>query len=113
MKLCCASCSVISGREIQISSMPTQRGVTEFLPERGVLSLTLMGQGWVHNSNVTPSSDPTKVWGLFGMVVHIAHNTQQNFLIGSFAKSDSFHWLRQILQYLNQYPLSPDDISTR
>ena len=62
--------------------------MTEFLPKRGFLSLTLMVQGWVYNPNVTPSGYPIKFWGVFGMVAPIAHTTQQNFLIGSFAKSD-------------------------
>ena len=53
--------------------------VTEFLPKREVLSLTLTDQGWVHNPNVTCSSYPIKFWGLFGMVAPIAHTTHQNF----------------------------------
>ena len=71
--------------------------MTEFLPERGVLSLTLMDQGWAHNPNITPTSYPMKFRALFSMVTVIVHTTQQNFLIGPFAKSDSFHWLRHIL----------------
>ena len=51
-----------------------------------------------------------KLWGLFGVVALILHITQQHFLIGPFAKLDTFHWSRCILQYLNQYPHSPDDI---
>ena len=77
--------------------MPRQRRVTEFLPKRGVLSLSLMVQGWVHNPRVTPSSYPIEFWGFFGMVVPIAHTTQQTFLIGLFAKSESSHRLRHIL----------------
>ena len=96
----------------QVSSIPRQRGVTEFLPNGGVLSLTLMDKGWVHHPNVTPSRYPMKFWGLFGMVAPIAHTTQKHFLIGPFAKPDSFHWSRHILCYLNLYPFSPDDIST-
>ena len=48
------------------------------------------------------------------MVALITHTTQQHFVIGQFAKMDTSHWLRHrsILQYLNQYPLSPDHIST-
>ena len=34
----------------------------------------------------------------------VAHTTQHTFLIGRFAKSDSFHCSRCILRYLNQYP---------
>ena len=74
--------------------MPRQRGVTEFLPKRG--SLSLMGQGWVHNTNVTPSSYPTE----FGVLWHgSAYSTHHKakFSDGPFAKSDGFHWLRCIL----------------
>ena len=87
-----------------MSSLPKQRGVIEFLPERGVLSLTLKDQGWVHNPNVTPSSCQMKCW-FFGMVSPITHTTQQNFAIGPFAQLDISHWSRHILGYLNQYPL--------
>ena len=72
-----------------------------------------MDQGLIHNPNVTPSSYPTELWGLFGMVALIQHTMQQNFVIGWFAKMNTPHWLRHLSQYLNQYPLSPDDISTR
>ena len=41
------------------------------------------------------------------MVASIAHNTQQNFLIGTFAKSDGFHWSRHIL---HQYPTHPTNL---
>ena len=69
-----------------------------------------MGQGWVHNPNLTPSSYPMKFWSLFGMVMPIAHTTQQYVISDwvQFAKSDGFHWSRHNLQYLNQYPISPD-----
>ena len=30
-------------------------------------------------------------------VAHIMHTTQQTFVIGPFAKLDTFHWLRCIL----------------
>ena len=43
------------------------------------------------NPNLTPSGCPTKLWGLCGEVAHIA---QQNFVIGQFAKTKSFHWSR-------------------
>ena len=69
-----------------------------------------MDQGWTNNPNVASSRYPTNFWGLLGLVAPIVHTTQQNFLIGSFAKSDSFHWLRHCCQYLNQYPLSPNEI---
>ena len=49
------------------------------------------------------------------MVAPIGHTTQQKFLIGSFAISESVHWLKcilRILQYLNQYPPSSNKIST-
>ena len=82
------------GREIQVSSLPRQKGVTEFQPERRSLSLTLTDQSWTNNPNVTPSSYPIKIWHLFDMVAPIAHIIQQNFLIGLFAKSDTFHWSR-------------------
>ena len=42
--------------------------------------------------NVTPSGDPMKFSHFFGMVAPIVHTTQQKFLIGLFAKSDTFHW---------------------
>ena len=90
--------------------MPRQRGEIEFLPKR-ILSLTLMGQRWVQNPNLTLSSYPMKFRGLLGMVVPLAHHTAK-FSDGSFAKSDSFHWSRCILWYLNQYPISHDNIST-
>ena len=69
-----------------------------------------MDQGSTNNPNVGSSSYQTKFWGLLDLVAPIVHTTQQNFLIGSFAKSDSFHWLRHRYQYLNQYPLSPNVI---
>ena len=52
-----------------------------------------------HNPNVTPSGYLTKLCGLFGMVglTYIVHTTQQIFLIGLLAKSDSSHLLRHIL----------------
>ena len=56
-----------------------------------------MDQGWDHNPNVTLSGYPIKFWGLFGMVDHIMHTTQQNFVVGPFAKMNTFHWSRHIL----------------
>ena len=52
----------------------------------------LMAQEWIHNPSVTPSSYPIKFWGLFGEVSHITHMTQQNFVIGQFAKMNIVHW---------------------
>ena len=49
---------------------------------------------------------------LFGKVAHITHTTQQNFVIGQFAKMNIFHWSRHPWQYLNQYLLAPNKIST-
>ena len=69
--------------------------LTEFLPKTGALSLTLMEQGWTHSPKVNPSGYPTKFWCLFGVVAPIAHNTE-NFLIGPFAISDTFHWSRHM-----------------
>ena len=37
-----------------------------------------------------------KLWGLFSRIFTIACSTQQDFQIGLFAKSDSFHWSRRI-----------------
>ena len=71
-----------------------------------------MDQEIIHYPNVTPSSYSMKFWGLFGMEAHLPHTTQQNFVIGEFAKMNTIHWLRHLWQYINQYPLSPDDIST-
>ena len=87
------------------------KGSDRILPKRGVISLTLNDQGWVHNPNITPRGYPIKFWCLFGMVAPIAHTTQQTFLFCPSAKSDTFQWLRQILQYLNQSPLSPNNNS--
>ena len=56
-----------------------------------------MDQGWVPNPNVAPCSYPTKLWGLFGMVAPTMPTTQQNFVIGPFAKMETSHWLRHIL----------------
>ena len=75
-----------------MSSMPRQRGVTEFQPKRVLLSLTLMDQGQTNNHNVIPSSYPMKFWGLLAMVAPLAHVTQQKFLIGSYSKFEIFHW---------------------
>ena len=65
--------------------------LTEFLPKRGVLSLTLMYQGWIHNPNITTSGYQTKFWGSFGEIAHIAHIIQQNFVIGQVAKMEFIH----------------------
>ena len=45
-----------------MSSLPRQSGVTEFLPERGVLSLTLMFQGFLHTL-MQPKQLPNKILG--------------------------------------------------
>ena len=34
-----------------------------------------------------------RIWGLLGRVATVAHTTEQNFLIGSFAKLEIFHCL--------------------
>ena len=57
-------------------------------------TLPLMDQGLIHNPNVSPTSYAMKLWGLFDKVAHIAHITQQNFVIGQFAKMQFFHWSR-------------------
>ena len=80
-----------------MSTLPRQRGVTEFLHKIQVLSLTLMDEGLIHNPHVTPSAYPMKFWDLFGMVALIPHTTQQSFVIGQFAKMDTSHWLRCLL----------------
>ena len=46
----------------------------------------------------------------FGKVAHIA---QENVVIGLAAKTASFHWSRHPWQYLNQFQLPPNKISTR
>ena len=42
----------------------------------------------------------------------MARITQQNLLIGPFAKIDASHWLRCKLQYLTQFSLSFNTIFT-
>ena len=85
-----------------MSSLPRQRGVTEFQPERGGFSLTLTDQGQTNNRKCNPSGYPTKFWGLVGRVSTIAHTTEHTFLIGSFAKLKVFHWLKHCHQYVYQ-----------
>ena len=68
-----------------------------------------MDQGQTHNPNVTPRQLTNE---MSGMVVPIVHTTQQNFLIGPFTKSGTFHSSRLTLWYLDQYLPSPDEIST-
>ena len=53
-----------------------------------------------------------KIRGLLGRVATIAHTTEQTFLIGTFAKLKIIHWLRHCHQYLNQYVLPLNQIST-
>ena len=65
-----------------------------------------MDKGQTNNPNLTPSSYPTKFWGLLAMVAPTAHITQQNFLIGSSSKIEGFHWSRQCHQYLGPYTIS-------
>ena len=77
-----------------------------------VLSSALMYQGLIHNPNLAPIGYPMKIWGSFGKVACILSTAQQNFLIGQYAKMNMSHWLRHPWQYLNQDPLSPDNIST-
>ena len=86
--------------------------VTEFQPKGGGLSLAITDQGQTNTLNVTPSSYPTKFWGLFHRVATIAHTTEQTFLIGSFAKLEIFHWSRCCHQHLNQYALPLNQNST-
>ena len=47
------------------------------------------------------------------MVAPVAHITQQTFMIGQFAIMEFYRWLRHPWQYLNQYPPSPNETSTR
>ena len=42
------------------------------------------------------------------MVMHTAHATQPNHLIGSIPKIKLFHWPRQCHQYLSLYTISPN-----
>ena len=79
-----------------MSSLPRQRGVTEFEHKIQVLSSTVMDQGLIHNPNVTPSRHPMQFWGLFGMVALLPHTTQQTFVIGQFAKMINSHWSRHL-----------------
>ena len=88
-----------------MSSLPRQTRVTKFQPRGGGLSLTI-------TLNVTPSSYPMNVWGLLSRVAAIAHTTEQNFLIGSFAKLKIFHLLRCCHQYLTQHVLPLNQISS-
>ena len=55
-----------------------------------------MDQELIHNPNFTPSSYLTKLWGLFGMVSLIPHTTQQNYVIGQFAKMNTSIWSRYL-----------------
>ena len=61
-----------------------------------------------HNYHKTKKSCMAR-YLLFGKVAHIA---QENLVIGQFAKMNSFHWLRHPWQYLNQFTLSPNEITT-
>ena len=67
--------------------------MTLFHPKKGGLSLTLMDQGqtYSYNPKCNPKQLPNET---LGMVASTAHITQRKFLIGSFTKSDAFHWLR-------------------
>ena len=56
-----------------------------------VLSLSQMDQEGTHIPNVTLRGYPMKFWGLCGEVAHIA---QEKFVIGQFAKTESFQWSR-------------------
>ena len=63
-----------SGTEAQRSSLPKQRGVTEFQPKRVVSTLTLMDKRQTRNPNLTLKGFPEKFCSLFGQK---AHKTQQ------------------------------------
>ena len=58
-----------------MSSMTSQRGVTEFQPRELFLFLTLMDEGQPNNPNITPSGYSMKLWGLLAMVAPTAHIT--------------------------------------
>ena len=77
-----------------MSSLPRQRRVTEFQPKGGGLSLTLMDQGQTNKLNITPSMYAMKFLDMISKVATIAHTREQNYLIGSFAKLQIFHWSR-------------------
>ena len=47
-----------------MSSLPRQRGVAEFQPKGGGLSLTLMDQGQTNNPNCNPYQLPNENLGL-------------------------------------------------
>ena len=66
---------LLSGREIHMSSLPRQRGVTEFLLKRVVSIPYPNGQRRNQHPNVTPSGYPTQSMGLLAMVAPIAHIT--------------------------------------
>ena len=51
-----------SGREIQMTSMPRQRGVTEFQPKKPCLTPTLMDEGQARNPNTTYNGYKMKFW---------------------------------------------------
>ena len=51
-----------SGREIQMTSMPRQRGVTEFQPKEPCLTPTLMDEGQARNPNTTYNGCKMKFW---------------------------------------------------
>ena len=57
-----------------MSSLPYQRGVTEFSQQNCVLSQSLMVQEGTHNLNVTLKGCPKKLWSMFGQK---AHKTKQ------------------------------------
>ena len=58
-----------------MSSMTTQRGVTEFQSKELFLCLTLMDEGQTNNPNITPSGYTMKIWGLLAMVAPTEHIT--------------------------------------
>ena len=51
-----------SGREIQMTSMPRQRGVTEFQPKEPCRTPTLMDEGQSRNPNTTYNGCKMKFW---------------------------------------------------
>ena len=71
-----------------------------------------MDQGWVHNPNVTPSSYPMKFCLLFCMVAFVEYIPQKHFLIGLFAKSDTFSLAETYSLISQPISISPNNIPT-
>ena len=51
-----------SGKEKQMTSMPRQRGVTEFQPKEPCLTPTLMDEGQARNPNTTYNGYKMEFW---------------------------------------------------